>query len=144
MALLTGTFLRASLTATLAGSALVLSGCFPVTAEPFISAGLTVAQEGTSSFRQGAIEAAIRQPMATVHAAALRAVESWSLTSEVVELDGRRGIITAREAGGRLIEITCEPVSPVVTALRIKVGFWGDQPVSRLLLEEVLGELPPR
>lgn len=140
----TATFLRASIAATLAGAALAIPGCFPVTAEPFISAGLSVAQEGTSSFRQGAIEAAIRQPMATVHAAALRAIESWSLKTEVAELNAKRGVITARETGGRLIEITCEPVSPAVTALRIKVGFWGDQPVSRLLLEEVLGELPPR
>lgn len=144
MAHLAGTFLRAGLAASVAGFALIPTGCFPVSAEPFISAGLSVAQEGTSSFRQGAIEAALRQPMATVHAAALRAVESWTLKTEVVELDEKRGIITAREAHGRLIEITCEPVSSVVTALRIKVGFWGDQPVSRLMLDEVRSELPPR
>ena len=117
------------------------TSCVPVAPEPFISAGLTVAQAGTAAFRQGEMQAAVRHPLAEVHNACLRALKAWALTTEVVDVNANRGIITAREAGGRLIEINTVPVSDIVTSLRIKVGFFGDQPVSRLLLDEVLKEL---
>ena len=106
---------------------LALGGCVAVASEPLISAGLSVAQAGTAAFRQGEVQAALRNPHAT----------------DVADLDSKRGIITAREAGGRLIEINTVPVSAVVTSLRIKVGFFGDQSVSRLLLDEILKELGP-
>ena len=121
--------------------ACAVAGCVPVAPEPFISAGLTVAQAGTAAFRQGEMQAAVRHPLAEVHNASLRALKAWSLKTDVVDVDAKRSIITAREAGGRLIEINAVPVSDIVTSLRIKVGFFGDQPVSRLLLDEILKEL---
>ncbi len=123
---------------------LCVVGCFPLAPEPLISVGLTAAQEGSAAFTKDEMRAAIRHPLAKVHEASLRALSSWNLKTEVVDLNEKRGVITAREQGGRLIEINTIPVSSVVTSLRIKVGFWGDQPVSRLLLDDILADLGAR
>ena len=136
--------LRRARLVTLASLGPCMSGCIPLAPEPFISAGLTAAQEGSAAFSRDEMRAAIRHPLMKVHEACLRALSAWNLTTEVVELDTRRGVITARERGGRLIEINTVPVSEVVTSLRIKIGFWGDQPVSRLLLDEILADLAGR
>lgn len=123
---------------------LCAGGCIPIAPEPLISVGLTAAQEGSAAFSKDQMRAAIRHPLARVHEASLRALGSWNLKAEVVDLDEKRGVITAREQGGRLIEINATPISSVVTSLRIKVGFWGDQPVSRLLLDDILADLGAR
>jgi hypothetical protein len=117
----------------------VQPACAPVvTPEPFLSVGLTVAQAGTAAFRQGELSAALRHSFNDLHHAALIALEHLRIPLETADLDDRRSVITAREAGGALIEINVAPVSPVVSTLSIKVGLFGDQPLSRLLLDEIL------
>lgn len=134
----------AAILALLAATA-ALPACAPVP-EPFISAGLTVAQAGTAAFLGGEMQASLRRSMPEVHQAGRDALAALQLPVEFDELSDKEGTITARELGGRLIVLRIRPVSPVVTALRIKVGNFGDQPLSRLLLDEVttrLGALPP-
>ena len=76
-----------------------------------------------------------------MHQACREALASFQLPIEYDEGSEKEGTITAREMGGRLLELRIRPVSPVVTSLRIKVGNFGDQPLSRLLLEDITGRL---
>lgn len=117
-----------------------LAGCAPVP-EPFISAGITVAQAGTAAFLGGEMQASLRHSIRDVHVACREALASLQLPIEYDELSEKEGTITARELGGRLIELRIRPVSPVVTSLRIKVGTFGDQPLSRLMLDDITNRL---
>lgn len=117
--------------------------CGPVVPEPYISAGLTVAQVGTAAFYQGEMQAALRTPMTAAHQAALDSLAAWQLEIDNNIVTDTGGTITARELGGSLIEINVRRVSPVVSSLRIKVGLLGNQPVSRLLLDEISSRLAP-
>jgi hypothetical protein len=124
---------------------LLAAACAPVvTPEPFLSVGLTVAQAGTAAFRQGELSAALRHPLADLHGATLAALERLQIPLETSDLNEKRSVITAREAGGALIEVNITPVSPVVSGLSIKVGLFGDQPLSRLLLDEIMTGLPSK
>jgi hypothetical protein len=118
---------------------ILVTACAPVvTPEPFLSVGLTVAQAGTAAFREGKLSAALRHPFADLHHATLAAIERLQIPLETQDLNDKRSVITAREAGGALIEINITPVSPVVSGLSIKVGLFGDQPLSRLVLDEIM------
>lgn len=127
----------------------LVAGCVPAPS-PLVSAGIGVAQAGTSAFLQGELQTAIRRPFEEVLAASREAVgerglrfkpetDRASLGSATI---GVREVPAADGTGeDRLIEIEIERSSEIVTIVRVRVGFMGDQTMSRLVMDEIVDKL---
>lgn len=126
-------------------------GCMPVP-DPVLSVGFSAAQAGASAFIQGELRAAMRIPIRQLYDATIDAAGEKGLRLEVREAEFRdeSAVITCRETGesghggnDRVIEIIMRKSSPNVTAITIQVGTFGDQPMSRLVLDEIRHQLSP-
>lgn len=120
----------------LASATGVLCGCLT----PFdfaANAGLGVAQAGTSSFIQGTLQAAFDKPMEKVFAASKQALEhlGYEITREDTGVHYAQ--LQGVQSDGSSIVIKLRKSSEAVTGLSIRVGLWGDNAVSRLILEEI-------
>lgn len=120
----------------LAGVAVALGGCLT----PFdlaANAGLGIAQAGTSSFIQGTLTAAFDKPMETVAEASRLALVR--LGYEITHEDSATYFmqIQGDQSDGSDIVVKLRQSSPTVTGLSIRVGLWGDNAVSRLILAEI-------
>ncbi|QOJ00304.1 MAG: DUF3568 family protein [Phycisphaeraceae bacterium] len=116
--------------------ALAGAGCVadPVT----ISAGLSAAQQGTAAFFKGELQAAFRVPMDRVEWAVRAALEELDFPVENTSPSEEGWVeINAREESGRLVTVTLRRHSRVVTSIRVRVGLFGDQALSRLVLNKV-------
>jgi len=89
------------------------------------NAGLGVAQAGTSIYSQGTLQAAFSVPMERV----LEDVRDETASLAFTQTDGSSISIKARRS------------SPAVTGLAIRVGFWGDPAISRLILDRITANL---
>jgi hypothetical protein len=128
-----------------ASVALALCAGLASCAAPVVVAtsGFSVLQAGTSAFISGELEAAIPKPIAEVFEAADASLRELQFTLGAAKLDEYNGYLYARETQRRRIEITMEKKSPVVTKLNIRIGVFGDQAVSRLILATIQSKLAP-
>ena len=131
-------------------ASLAATGCVPVP-DPVLSAGLSAAQAGTSAFIQGELRAVVRVPIREVYDATVLAMGEQGLRFEVRVADFRGGsaVLTCRETAGderggndRVVEIILRKSTAVVTTVSIQSGTFGDQPLSRLVLDEIHRRLP--
>jgi hypothetical protein len=122
----------------LAAGALSAS-CTPVMVA---SAGVSALQYGTAAFVNGELEAAHVADLETVYQAALDTVRDLKFREEFVRVTDRTGYIHVRELTGRRIKIFLEARSSIVTKINIRVGVFGDQAISRLLLGEIQARCP--
>lgn len=109
-----------------------------------VTAGASVLQAGSSAFINGELEAAIPKPLPTVYDAADAALRELQFTMGQAKLGDYNGYIYAGETQKRRIEITVEKKSPVVTKVNIRVGLFGDQAISRLILATLQSKLAPK
>lgn len=117
-----------------------LSGC--VTPFDFAAnAGLGVAQAGTSSFIQGTLQAAFDRPMDEVVDAARRTLVKLGYAITREDIGPHYAQLLSSQADGSSIVVKFKKSSDAVTGLSIRVGFWGDNAVSRLMLEGIQKEL---
>lgn len=123
---------------------LVAAGFLPGCTSPVIiaSAGLTAVQTGSSAFIRGELESATVASIRTIYDASLAALADLQLPVEWQVINERNAYIHARESSGRKIKIFLEARSPVVTKINIRVGVWGDQAISRLVLAEIHARSP--
>ncbi|MBX3388464.1 MAG: DUF3568 family protein [Phycisphaeraceae bacterium] len=124
----------------LASAICLLVGC--VTPFDFAAnAGLGVAQAGTSSFIQGTLQAAFDKPMEKVFEASRRAYHrlGYEITRE--DVGTHYAQLQGSQSDGSSIIVKLRKSSETVTGLSIRVGLWGDNAVSRLILEEIEKEL---
>jgi hypothetical protein len=121
--------------------ALALSGC----AAPALiaTAGFGALQTGTEAFIRGELEAAVANPMAEVFAAGEAAVIELGFKITSSKLGQVNGYIRTRETQARKIVIDVEMKSPMVTKINIRVGVFGDQAISRLILQHIQEKLGP-
>jgi len=122
-------------------SVMMLAAC----ADPIIvvTAGTSVLQAGSSAFVNGEMVAAIPKPLPTVYDAADSALRELQFTIRQQKLGDLNGYLYAAETQRRRIEITLEKKSPVVTKVNIRVGFFGDQAMSRLIMGTLQSKLNP-
>jgi hypothetical protein len=120
-----------------------LGGCAPLIVAPAMmaTAGLTAVQAGTTAYVGGVLESAEKGTLAQAYLDALDAVEELRFELVRTTLDEHYALVMAREAGGRRIRIQLQRKSPIVTKVRIRVGFLGDQAMSRLVLAQIRQEL---
>ncbi len=110
------------------------------------SAAWGVGQAGTTAYLQGRLESAWKVPIETVASATRAAFAELGYEPSGEEAYGNLVVLRAKEASGRMIEITLERSSERVTHIQVRVGFWGDQAISRLVLDEMekaLGQISP-
>ncbi|MBX3380517.1 MAG: DUF3568 family protein [Phycisphaeraceae bacterium] len=118
----------------------VLSGCFT----PFdlaANAGLGVAQAGTSTFIQGTLQAAFDKPIDRVLEASRRALTDLGYEITREDSGTHYAQLQAAQADDSSIVVKLRKSSETVTGLSIRVGLWGDNAVSRLILAEIEREL---
>jgi hypothetical protein len=121
-------------------AAVLIPGCAP----PIIiaSAGVSALQAGTEAFINGRLEAAQLAPLQTVYEASLGALRDMEINVAHEILRRNAAGVEARDLQGREIQIDLVAVSPKVTKLRIRIGVWGDQAISRLILGQIQGRCP--
>lgn len=126
-------------------------GCVPVP-DPVLSVGFSAAQAGASAFIQGELRAAMKTSIRQLFDATMDAAGEKGLRFEISDSQFREdsAVITCRETGDedhggnrRVIEIIMRKSSPGVTTISIQVGTFGDQPMSRLVLDEIRHKLSP-
>jgi hypothetical protein len=84
-------------------------------------------------------------PSAAVTAAVLEAMDDLNLTVSRRDQDGPASQIDARTQDNRTVTVTLRPQKPI-TRVSCRIGWFGDEPLSRALLRRVgvrLGMLPP-
>lgn len=124
--------------AVLAGALVALSssGC----ALLLVGAG-AAAGAGTVAYLQGELKTNQDAPLDKVLKAADATLKEMKLTvlerTEGVE----RAKLTARVEGDKRVEITLTRLTPKATAISIRVGVFGDEALSRQILEKILKRL---
>lgn len=119
---------------------LLLTGCVtPI--DLAANAGLGVAQAGTSIYTQGTLQAAFNAPMERVVDAVRSVMDEMQYPATFEDVRDPAASLSFRQSDGSIISIRTRRSSPTVTGLSIRVGFWGDPAVSRLILDSVTERL---
>jgi hypothetical protein len=108
------------------------------------TAGVSAVQAGTMAFVNGDIEVAFRVPLNDAFAAGHRALQRLEVPVEKESLYEGIAFLTGKLADGRRIKIVLVKQSAVLTKFSLRVGTFGDQPVSRLVMAQIQEELAPR
>lgn len=114
-----------------------------------ITAGLAVAQVGTTAYANGELQTSVFVDFDAAIASAHAAIESLDLKPTSARFEGRQAVLSAADLGNRSITINISKRSSRVCKIDIRVGFWGDQSMSRLVLAQMQkyltdhGQLPP-
>ena len=115
----------------LAASALMFGAC-------------THVREATSdavAWVRDALQTTVDSSLADTVKATSKALKNLQFAAIATKSDAISGIVTAKTARDEKIEITITSVTPTQTRLDIRVGSFGDKPVSQRILSEILGEL---
>lgn len=119
---------------------LASSGCgVPVIAA---TAGITAAQVGASEYAHGDLESAHAASFEAVYVASIAAIEDMGFLKVNAGIGERVATIRAQDVGGRSITIEMKRRTAVVTTMGIRIGVFGDQPLSRLVLGNIQARLP--
>jgi hypothetical protein len=108
-----------------------------------MSAGVTAVQTGTMAFVNGELESAERVPLAAAFAATKQALDRLNIPVEKSTIYPHIAFVTGMLGDGRRIKVTLERESAVFTKFSLRVGAWGDQPVSRVIMVQIQEELTP-
>ncbi len=101
-------------------------------------------QAGSTAFINGELESAVVKPMQEVFDAADAALRELQFKMGICKLGEINGYLYAYETQHRRIEINISKRSPAVTKVNIRVGVFGDQSISRLIMETMQNKLNPR
>jgi hypothetical protein len=122
-----------------------MGGClaFPAMFATTMGAGVSAVQAGTASFIGGELESAEATEMHVLYEIIQEVlVEELAFEVTAARAGENYAYIHTRETQGRTIRITLERKSPIVTKLNIRVGWFGDQPMSRIVLGAIQSRLP--
>ena len=117
--------------ALLAASALMFGAC-------------THVREATNdavAWVRDALQTTVDAPLDRTVRATTNALKNLQFASIATKADAISGVVTAKTARDEKIEITITSVTPTQTRLDIRVGAFGDKPVSQRILSEILNEL---
>ncbi|MFN0134039.1 MAG: DUF3568 family protein [Phycisphaerales bacterium] len=117
-----------------------IGGC----ATPVIiaTAGMSALQAGTAAYIDGRLQAAHVVSLGDAYAAASAALVDLKFNILSSKVREGSALIAAAEDDGRGIEVSLSRRTARVTKVSIRVGLFGDQSVSRLLLAQYEGRLP--
>lgn len=109
------------------------SGCLAVAAG--------AAGAGAVAWVRGELDASIGNSLDAVDRATNRAAEQLKFVKIAESADALARVITLRTAEDKKIEVRLTRTTDTVTRVRIRVGTFGDESVSRLLLEKIQANL---
>ena len=115
----------------LAASALMFGAC-------------THVREATSdavAWVRDALQTTVDSSLADTVKATSKALKNLQFAAIATKSDAISGIVTAKTARDEKIAVTITSVTPTQTRLDIRVGSFGDKPVSQRILSEILNEL---
>lgn len=102
-----------------------------------MTAGLGALQTGTEAFIRGELESTVAHPMREVFEATQLALLELEFPVRHADLGDLNASVVSAEAQGRRVVVSLESKSPLVTKLNIRVGVFGDQTVSRLIMSAI-------
>ncbi len=108
------------------------TGCAAV-----LLAGGAAAGAGTVAYVRGDLESTEELTLDQAWSASRAALADLDLTVTATEKDGTSASVTARGADERRILVTLQRRSDRLTHLRIRVGIFGDEALSHIVLEKI-------
>lgn len=88
-----------------------------------------------------ALQTTVDAPLDRTVKATSKALKNLQFAEIVTKADAISGVVTAKTARDEKVEVTITSVTPVQTRLDIRVGAFGDKPVSQRILGEINKEL---
>ena len=110
----------------------------------FAFGACTHVREATSdavAWVRDALQTSVDAPLDRTVKATTKALKNLQFAEVATKADALSGVVTAKTARDEKIEITISSVTPVQTRLDIRVGAFGDKPVSQRILSEILQQL---
>jgi hypothetical protein len=104
----------------------------------------THVREATSdavAWVRDALQTTVDAPLDRTVKATTKALKNLQFAAVVTKADALSGIVSAKTARDEKIEVTITSVTAVQTRLDIRVGAFGDKPVSQRILSEILQQL---
>ena len=123
--------LRLLPTVLLAAAALALGAC----------AHVREATNDAVAWVRDALQTTVDAPLDRTVKATTKALQNLQFAGIATKTDALSGIVTATTARDEKVEVTITSVTPVQTRLDIRVGAFGDRPVSQRILSEIVQEL---
>jgi len=112
------------------------SGCFLAVVGAAGAAGA-----GTVAYVRGELDASLTDTVDAVDRAASQALQQLQFAKINEGKSAVDAAITARTGQDKKIEIKLDRTADHVTRVRIRVGLFGDESLSRLLLEQIRADL---
>jgi hypothetical protein len=131
------TTLMRGLFLTLLGSSLILMGCGALVAG---GAGAAVGG-GAVAYVRGESQATYPASLDRTWGATLRALQDTNLKVTETQRDGTQGAIEAMRADETPVTINLEQAGPGTTAVKIRVGYLGDEESSKALHTRIASHL---
>ncbi len=134
---------RANLVLGLFGAGAVASaaGCLGGAELAVASAGLSAAKAGGGFWDQRELVVATTIPVATLQSSVRRAFFALDLDIRWERFANDEWDFAARDANGTLYRVALDRLTDKITKVRIQVGTFGDQAISRLVLTQVQREV---
>ncbi len=119
----------------LAALSLPLGSCLGP--ELVFTAGLSAAQAGVSEFSKGRLRTAWDAPIHVMLDAVRDSLESLGFEPQVVSTTGEEWHVEAEQLDGTGIDVYLTTITERVTLVSIRVGVFGDQPLSKLIADRI-------
>ena len=114
----------------------ILNGCGLI-----ILGGAAAAGAGTVLYVKGELKASEAVPLDKAYAASEKAIEDLGFYVVENKKDQLEGKITARTATDKKVTVKVERVNNELTDIKIRVGTFGDEPLSRQILQKIQDRL---
>ena len=99
--------------------------------------GAVAAGAGTVVYIKGELQATVDGTMDNVWTASQAALKDLQMPVTSEEKDALNGKLTARAAGDKKVTVRVKKVTGTSTEIGIRVGLWGDEPMSREILDKI-------
>ncbi len=106
----------------------------------FLATGCTHVREATNdavAWVRGALQTTLDASLEDTVAATTKALKNLQFSEIASRADALAGVVTAKTALGEKIEITLTALTPTTSRIDIRVGSFGDEPVSQRILGEI-------
>ncbi len=119
-----------------------MAGCFAAAAPTvLLGPSLSAAQSGAASFSRGELHLAGRARVQEVLAAVERTSDNLDLPIRRAKHEKLLHTYWLARANGGSITIGVIEESHRVTSIKVRVGFWGNQPLSRVIMGTIFEEI---
>ena len=118
----------------LAAAALMLQGCVAAV----VGAG---AGAGTYAYVRGEYRATYPYPLGKTYTATLAALKDLQMPVVSSVKDLTDGTIESKKGDGSDVKILLKTEGELVTSIRVRVGIFGNEAVSKLIVDKISGRL---